>query len=318
MNMNESGKTPQIFNRTPFMLGLALMTLLLVLMVLLSERVPARGAPNLSDGSSITPHPDWDIIFQDSFDDNEYDWPVGVSDDQWVRNSWQFKNGVYRWEAEAMEYVYWYVRPNHGPLDDFYLGIDVRKVSGAEDAIYGIVYRIEDNNNLYFLQIYDPGQFALWRKVRGEWFALIKWRQTGTIRSGQVNRIEVMAEGPEFSIAINGQKVGTASDDRLEVGGIGIAIQLLEEGDRAVFEFDNLVIRAPLKPMTAAEWASGDLEKRIEELLNELEAYRQAGDEANVGKTLNNLGNNYYFLGDYETAIDTLQQAVSIFESIGL
>ncbi|MCJ7702421.1 MAG: tetratricopeptide repeat protein, partial [Anaerolineales bacterium] len=317
MNTNKSGKISPKLNWTSFMLRIALMILLLVLMVVLSEQVPARGAPNPENEGGIEPPPDWDVILQEPFDDNDYDWPVGVEEDRWARSNWQLINGVFRWEIKAKQYVYWYAYPNHGPLDDFYLGVDIRKVSGAEDAIYGVVYRVEDNNNLYFLQIYDPWIYALWRIYNGEWLELIDWSKAGDIHPGQFNRIEVLAEGSEFSFAINGQKVGTASDDRLEVGGIGIAIQLFAKNDQAIFEFDNLVIRAPVKADSAAEGVPSDLEKGIEQLVDELEKYREVGDIANEGKSLNNLGHLYYEMGDNTLATEYMQQAISVFESIG-
>ena len=213
--------------------------ILLLALVVLNSPVPTRGAENLADQGGLEPPPEWELLLEEPFDDNNNDWPVDVEENQWVRNDWQFANRTYRWEAEAKQATYWYVSPAHDPLDDFYLGVDIRKVSGAEDAVYGVVFRVDDDDNFYFLQIYDPGQFALWRRRRGEWFPLIDWSESRAIHPGQTNRLEVLAEGSEFSIAINGQEVVQASDDWLEMGWFGIAVQLWEAGDRAVFEFDK-------------------------------------------------------------------------------
>jgi CHAT domain-containing protein/Flp pilus assembly protein TadD len=140
---------------------------------------------------------------------------------------------------------------------------------------------------------------------------LIDWRKTGAIRPGQVNRIEVLAVDAEFSIAINGQKVSTASDDRLAKGRTGLLIVMDQKDTQAIFEFDNLEIRAPL------DVDSRDREKRLTELSDDLDEYRRVGDKANEGKTLNNLGHLYHELGDNELAIEYMQQAISIYESIG-
>ena len=317
MNMNKRRKISLIVTRLTFWLGIWVYAIFLTLIFGLYHRAEASGLSDESSEDALTPPADWEIILQDPFDDNRYDWNLGVEDNQWLQSDRQINNGIFRWESEAHQGFYWYAHPKHDPLGDFYLSVDIRKVSGPDDAGYGVVFRVDDNDNLYYFEIYDPGQFSFWRKSDDEWYELIGWRKTGAIRPGQVNRIEVLAVGPEFSIAINGQKVSTTSDDSLAKGKIGLLIEMNQEDTRAVFEFDNLEIWSPVTDVVTDEGETGDLEARITELETDLAEYRQSGDKANEGKTLNNLGHLYHERGDSQLAIQTLHQAISVYESIG-
>ena len=74
---------------------------------------------------------------------------------------------------------------------------------------------------------------------------MIDWTETTTIRPGETNRLTVLAEGSHYTFYINDQYVGEADEDRLSQGEAGVAIELREAGDAAVFEFDNFEVRAP-------------------------------------------------------------------------
>jgi len=69
--------------------------------------------------------------------------------------------------------------------------------------------------------------------------------EAAAIRPGGTNRLTVLAEGSHFAFYINEQYVGEADDDRLSRGQLGLAIELADAGDTAVFEFDNFEMRAP-------------------------------------------------------------------------
>jgi len=51
--------------------------------------------------------------------------------------------------------------------------------------------------------------------------------------------------GSHFTFYINDQYVGEADDDQLSTGTIALAVGLDNAEDQAVFEFDNLELRAP-------------------------------------------------------------------------
>jgi CHAT domain-containing protein/Tfp pilus assembly protein PilF len=318
MSLNKNGKfTLKVTRLTIWLRHIGVCAIFLTLIFGLYPQAEASGLSDESSEDGLTPPEDWENILQDPFNDNRYDWSLGVDDNQWRLSDRQIKNGVFRWEAEAHQGFYWYAHPDHASLGDFYLSVDIRKISGPDDADYGVVFRVDENDNLYYFEIYDPGQYTLWRKSDGEWYELIGWRSSEAIHARQFNRIEVLAVGPEFSFAINGQKVSTTNDDYLEKGKIGLLIEMDQDDTRAVFEFDNLEIWSPVTDVVTDEGETGDLEARISELETDLMEYRQSVDKANEGKTLNNLGHLYHERGDSQLAIETLQQAIGVYESIG-
>ena len=64
-------------------------------------------------------------------------------------------------------------------------------------------------------------------------------------RPGEANRLTVIGRGSHFTFYINDQYVAEAEDDRLTAGDVGVAVELLDDGDSAVFEFDDFEVRAP-------------------------------------------------------------------------
>ena len=60
-----------------------------------------------------------------------------------------------------------------------------------------------------------------------------------------MNRLAVVAEGAHFVLFVNDQYVAEVDDDRLSSGMVGVAVDLFDPGDEAVFEFDNFELRVP-------------------------------------------------------------------------
>ncbi|MCK5521805.1 MAG: tetratricopeptide repeat protein, partial [Thiomargarita sp.] len=63
--------------------------------------------------------------------------------------------------------------------------------------------------------------------------------------------------------------------------------------------------------------AQGDYETALDYLQQSLQISREIGDRAVEGATLNNISTLYHAQGDYETALDYLQQSLQIRRKIG-
>jgi len=68
--------------------------------------------------------------------------------------------------------------------------------------------------------------------------------RTEAINPGEVNTIEVIAEGNKFDFFINNQLVYEAEDDTLVKGGFGLSVEAIASHE-AVFEFDNFTLSEP-------------------------------------------------------------------------
>ena len=188
---------------------------------------------------------DWPVVLSDPFGPNVNDWPVGDYSDERVTGNRLVTGGTYRWQAEALDGVIWWSMPDIASVSDFYLTAEARRVSGVEDGQYGVILRRADRDNYGLFKIEDSQYFKFSVRYEGEWETVIDWTEASAIRPGEVNRLTVIAEGSHFTFYINDEYVGEADDDRLTRGQSGLAIELLDAGDAATFEFDNFAVRAP-------------------------------------------------------------------------
>lgn len=193
---------------------------------------------------------DWQVFLSDTFDRNTNDWLEGNVSDEFLRAIREIDR-VYTWRVTANQGVFSRVNPAIPDLRDFYLAVDIRKISGPEDAEGGVILRNNnDFDNYYSFGIVDSTQeFSFFAFIEGEWHNIMEYTQTPAIQPGETNRVEVVVEGEHFRFFINGEAVGEAFDNQLESGNAGVSISLSNAGDEAVYEFDNFTIRIPDKPV---------------------------------------------------------------------
>ena len=187
---------------------------------------------------------DWPLILGDGFDANVNDWPAGDYSDERITGARMISGGKYRWEAEALDGVIWWSIPEVDSVSDFYLTVEARWVSGVETGEYGVIFRRADRDNYGLFKI-EGSQYKVSVRHEGEWETVIDWTETSAIHPVGVNRLAVLGEGSLFTFYVNGQYVGQADEDRVSRGQAGLAIELLDAGDTATFEFDNFEVRAP-------------------------------------------------------------------------
>jgi len=187
----------------------------------------------------------WPVTFCDTFNVNVNEWYTGNYEGDLVTGDKLITGGRYRWDATALDDVIWWGIPEISSVTDFYLTVEARRVSGVEDGQYGVIFRRADSDNYGLFKIEDSQYFKFSLRYEGEWYTVIDWTETTAIRPGETNRLTVLAEGFHYTFYINDQYVGEANEDRLSQGEAGVAIELLDAGDTAVFEFDNFEVRAP-------------------------------------------------------------------------
>ncbi|MEE9288357.1 MAG: hypothetical protein V3U69_02080 [Bacteroidota bacterium] len=204
---------------------------------------PTATSTPLPSPSSVEVGPK--LVLSDSFNANENDWFTGEDSDEYATTNQLVANGKYRWEITAHRDVYAHEVPTVRSVSDFDLTVEAQRISGSENAAYGVVFRLVSDDTFYDFTISDTQTFSFALKEDGEWTTLIDWTSSSAIRPGEVNRLMVTAQGSHFVFSINGQIVGEADNGRLQSGTVGLAVDLVDAGDEAVFEFDNLELRAP-------------------------------------------------------------------------
>lgn len=186
----------------------------------------------------------WEAVLSDMFDSNQNNWLVEESDDEYSLTKYEVVDGIYRWDVTAHQPFIGWVRGDKELLTDFYLSVDARQVEGADTADYGVIFREDDNSNFYYFGISDQGAYVLYMYYE-EWVTMIDWTDTDLIKPGDVNRIAVLGEGSHFTFFINDRYLIDITDETIPSGNTALAVELAEENDRAVFEFDNFELRAP-------------------------------------------------------------------------
>ena len=186
----------------------------------------------------------WRAILTDTFDSNKNKWLNESADDEFANVNYQVTDGKYIWDATAHKSFIGWVRANTKAIGDFYLSVDVRQVSGPDSADFGIIFREDDNGNFYYFGINDSSQYTLYEYF-GEWTTLIDWTESDLIRAGEPNRITMIAEGSQFTFFINDHYLASITDEHISKGGVALAIEMAQEDDQAVFEFDNFELRTP-------------------------------------------------------------------------
>ena len=186
----------------------------------------------------------WRVVLTDTFDSNKNKWLNESTDDEFANVNYQVVDGKYRWDVTTHKSFIGWVRGSTKSLNDFYVSVEARQVSGPETADYGIVFREDDNGNFYYFGINDQSQYVFY-EYYGEWLTLIDWTETDLIQAGETNRIVILGEGSQFSFFINDQYLTSFTDENIPNGTVALAIEMADENDEAVFEFDNFELRRP-------------------------------------------------------------------------
>ena len=107
---------------------------------------------------------------------------------------------------------------------------------------YGFLFRMQDKNNHYELDINGQGSYAIGKDVDDEWTQIIDWTRHPAIRPmDEVNRVRLIAYGNDFYLYVNDQFVDGFSDSSLLSGDIAPVVTAYSSPPaRAVF--DNLQI----------------------------------------------------------------------------
>jgi len=190
------------------------------------------------------------IIFEDDFSDLSSGWPVGSETD--VKS--EYLDGKYRMLNKAGDSYRWGQNDEIGQLDDFILEVDARwRGTPSIYNYYGIVFRVQDNDNKYVLYLpNNNGYYGLIKSVKGTDSELKSLTESTYINKGTtVNRIKVVCQGSKISVYANDSLLATVYDDSLLKGDVGLMAGkgkstsswiTVPDADAL---FDNLKISAP-------------------------------------------------------------------------
>jgi hypothetical protein len=194
---------------------------------------------------STPPHPasPGEILFRDDFKTSA--WDVGSYDNEFATYEQKLVSGKYQWHVKAKKGVALKecVKAINLP-EVFTLSVDVKLVSGPKDATYALTFRCQDNSNLYYFNISENGPWGLYSLISGTWNKIVS-EDTSPVTPGQANHLQVIGDGTNYALILNGHLLRQVKESEFQAGGVGLGVELANPGDEATVEFDNLVINTP-------------------------------------------------------------------------
>jgi hypothetical protein len=125
------------------------------------------------------------------------------------------------------------------------MAVDVQQAAGNPTAEYGIRFRQSGPKDYLMFSISGSGYYRLVQRVAGDYEPLVPWTYDARINRGNdaVNRLRVVADGPDITAFINDAQVLEATDEGMASGQLTLGLQTFDQGDLAV-RFDNIAGQA--------------------------------------------------------------------------
>lgn len=196
-----------------------------------------RPAPTATRGAGASPTaPSTTGAYTDDFS-KEGSWKLGPSSNG---NRW-LENGELNVIVEQANYVVW-SRLQGYEYGDLTVEVDARVVKGS-GGNYGLLFRVEDDDNFYRFVIGTDGRYRVMKLVNRSWSSIKSWTSSSAIKTGaDTNRLKVVAQGTSITVYANGQELTTVTDSALARGEVAL---VAAAGSTADFQvaFDNLEVR---------------------------------------------------------------------------
>lgn len=196
------------------------------------------------DNEQVSAQAQLPVFFKDDFSVKKAAWQTGNANNDYFTGTRAIANGTYIWTLNAKRDVATFIYPtNVKPTSDFYASVDVR-ITGPADSDAGLVFRHKsDDTGWYYFAIGGDGQYSLSYYGDSGWETLIALTESQASQTG-TNTLAVAAQDIHLVFLINNQVVASLDDDRIKSGDVGLAAELANPSDSAVFTFDNFQIQA--------------------------------------------------------------------------
>jgi hypothetical protein len=202
------------------------------------EPEPALAA--LADASTLP------LVMYDTFDKHTIWLTQSDYDDDLASGTTNITGGKYIWDARAKTgFFWWSVAYTDEKPSDFYIAVDLHRVSGARNGECGVIFREVDSDNVYLFLLRETQYYEFVKLYQGEVDTLINWKRKKSVNTKSPNHLVVVGRGNKFYFFINDTYVDEFTDSQYDMGRVGVAIGLPNKGDEGVFEFDNFELRAP-------------------------------------------------------------------------
>lgn len=142
----------------------------------------------------------------------------------------------------VLRIVAWTLPPTHAVFKDFIVEVEATNWS-PDKALYGVVLRQIDRNNLYRFWISGNGYHGFDKQQDGKLVEIFPHKSSSAIITGAAtNLMRVECNGSRFVFYTNGEKLDEAEDSSFASGAIGLIAG--SPNGKAQVSFDNLKVWA--------------------------------------------------------------------------
>jgi hypothetical protein len=169
------------------------------------------GTPGVTNTAGPTATPTATVLYQQAFTSKPSDWPDSAH--------CFFGTGGYHISGS------YFCPAPIGNQTDTTISVNVKQISGATNLPYGIVFRIDDSNEHYELDVDSEGDYVFYNCDISTCTKLVDYTPNSAIHGGlnTTNTMSVTAKGSHFDFFVNGTKVGQTDDTSYTSGELGIA-----------------------------------------------------------------------------------------------
>jgi hypothetical protein len=226
---------------------LALIGLLAIGIAVVASFITAPSTP--VSPATATTTTNWSTAYRDTFDQVTGNWSEGSIDNGDLTATYNITNGLYHWKVSdtKKENVYFQQILKREVNVNSRVSLKIRNFTGDTEAKYGIVFRLDDNNNYYCFEVnHSTNEFAVIKHTATETYLEdiegkpLTWTTAQTVSN--ISSIAVEMDGSKFTFFINDNKVAQA--DALDINGeaVGIRVHFPKKGTSATFAFEEFEI----------------------------------------------------------------------------
>ena len=192
--------------------------------------------------SIIFESPSGAVLYQDDFSDSSSGWE-NFHDPE--KGTMDYFDSFYRVQVLGE-----FQMLTTGPGLDFAdvkLASDMLKVVGTSNDIFGLVCRMEDQDNYYYFVISSDGYYGIGKVIDGVQTML---GATGMLPSEIIskgmakNHLQADCIDENLVLSINGQELVSTEDGEIGTGDVGIIVGTMQDSENVVL-FDNFSVINP-------------------------------------------------------------------------
>jgi hypothetical protein len=158
-------------------------------------------------------------------------------------------------DPQKYDWSYWHFDMNINDQNTY--EIECKRMNGARNVRYGMVFGASDTNKYYLLGITIQGQYNLWKNIDQNWTMIKDWAYSEKLNTGYniINNLKAVKNGTTFTVYLNGSRVHQFTDTQINGNGLGYFVNIGSKNDEA---FPNMPVDVRFRQKEEAdEFPSG-------------------------------------------------------------